>query len=206
PQGTKPVFRVHFTDGATVECCDEHLWFTTTSPESRRPGGTGSVKALAQIRETLRVAGEPDRLNHRIPLVEPIEFAPRENPLQLSPYLLGLLLGDGSLRGESVSFDWTEAELSPQLASQPSRSDDVSVDGLRMRPSASTNPIRRSQTTLALEHYGLYGLSSLEKFIPDDYLFGTVQERLDLIRGLFDTDGHVIAPGWQTVECPTSSP
>src|SRR5207253_7190441 len=137
---------------------------------------------------------------------EPIEFAPRENPLQLSPYLLGLLLGDGSLRGESVSFDWTEAELSPQLASQPSRSDDVSVDGLRMRPSASTNPIRRSQTPLALEHYGLYGLSSLEKFIPDDYLFGTVQERLDLLRGLFDTDGHVIVPGGRTVEFTTSSP
>src|SRR5438445_9170015 len=78
PQGTKPVFRVRFTDGATVECCDEHLWFTTTPAESRRPGSRGSVKQLSGIRESLHVAGEPDRLNHRIPVVAPIEFAPHD--------------------------------------------------------------------------------------------------------------------------------
>lgn len=189
PQGTKPVFRVRFTDGATVECCEEHLWFTTTRVEGRRPGGSGSVKALAQIRDTLRVAGEPDRLNHRIPLVEPIEFAPRENPLLLSPYLLGLLLGDGS---------WEPYKKRSVRLTQ--------AGGLQQTTVAqATDSGRRSQTRRALEHYGLYGLSSLEKFIPDDYLFGTVQQRLDLLRGLFDTDGHVIVPGGRTVEFTTSS-
>src|SRR6266849_419011 len=77
PQGVKPVFRVRFTDGATVECCDEHLWFTTTRVENRRAGSRGSVKPLAEIRQSLRVASEPDRLNHRVPVVAPIEFASR---------------------------------------------------------------------------------------------------------------------------------
>src|SRR5205823_7078253 len=83
PQGTKQVFRVRFTDGATVECCDEHLWLTTTRTESSAPGSRGSVKRLSDIRETLHVAGEANRLNHRIPVVAPIEFAPPGRPLLL---------------------------------------------------------------------------------------------------------------------------
>ena len=35
-------------------------------------------------------------MTHRVPTVAPVEFAPREKPLLLAPYLLGLLLGDGS--------------------------------------------------------------------------------------------------------------
>ena len=282
PQGAKPVFRVRFTDGATVECCDEHLWFTTTRVESRRPGARGSVKPLSEIRKSLFVAGEPDRLNHRIPVVAPIEFAPLGRPLLLPPYLLGLLLGDGSFRNINVRFDGAEADLHDRLASHLPSCDTVSVDGItasirrknteptekmqqvlvaiaaaseqgvaptilelgstigasvpllhdrlirlkakglvtwesqkkrtlrltesgRLQQARSADPVRRSKTRVALEHYGLYGLNSLEKFIPNDYLYATVEERLDLLRGLLDTDGHVVVPGGQLVEFSTSS-
>jgi replicative DNA helicase len=192
PQGSKPVYRVRFSDGAAVECCDEHLWFTTTPGETRRAGGAGSVKPLSEIRRTLHVAGEPDRLNHRIPLVAPIEFAPRETPSLLPPYLLGFLLGDRRLGAESVPAEARGAES-------------ISVDGLRQE---SANPARsaarRSQIRLALEHHGLAGRSNREAFIPDDYLFGSVAERLDLLRGLFDSSGRV--SGDRTVEFVARSP
>ncbi|HWE23411.1 MAG TPA: replicative DNA helicase [Myxococcales bacterium] len=203
PQGTKPVYRVRFTDGATVECCDEHLWYTTTRAESRRAPGSGSVKSLAEIRQTLRVAGEPDQLNHRIPLVAPVEFAPREQPLLLSPYLLGLLLGEGSLRGDGTRFDAADSDARPPAQSLP---ETVSVDGLaQMRASRATNSAPRSRIRLALEHYGLYGQRTSEQFIPEDYLFGTVDQRVDLLRGLFDGGGEVVAPGGRTVRFSTSS-
>jgi hypothetical protein len=48
-------------------------------------------------------------------------------------------------------------------------------------------------------------LSSLEKFIPDAYLFASVEDRINLLRGICDTDGHVIRSG-QRVEISTSSP
>jgi replicative DNA helicase len=285
PQGEKPVFRVRFTDGATVECCDEHLWYTTTRVEGRRPAGIGSVKSLAEIRASLQVAGEPARLNHRVPVVAPVEFAARNSQPLLPPYLMGLLLGDGSFRGSSIRFDGAEADNHRRLLDHLPEGDAVSVDGITARirrkdaaltgkmhellhavasatqtgdaPSITelclaTNTAHRnvvhdrlerlrkkgfvewdafrkrtlrltsegkrcvserraphdgpSQTRRALEHYGLYGLSSLEKFIPDEYLYASVQERLDLLRGLFDTDGYVIVPGGQTVEYSTSSP
>jgi replicative DNA helicase len=192
PQGMKPVFRVRFTDGATVECCDEHLWFTTTRAESRRPGSRGSVKPLSQIRESLHVPGEPERLNHRVPLVAPIEFAQRDRPLLLPPYLLGLLLGDGSLRDLATPCDTFAAST-------------VSVDGI-VTAISRRSTTRHSGTRRALEQYGLHGLGSLEKFIPDDYLFASAGERLDLLRGLLDTDGQVIVPGGESVLYSPGSP
>ena len=198
PQGTKPVFRVRFTDGATVECCDEHLWFTTSRTESRAPGSRGSVKRLSDIRASLHVAGEADRLNHRIPLVAPIEFSPRGRPLLLPPYLLGLLLGDGSLRDRSAPFSGSEEDLRERLPPDVFATDTVTVDGIATAiPRKST--ARHSRTRVALEQYGLYGLGSLEKFIPEDYLFASAGERLDLLRALLDTDGEVTAPGGQIV-------
>jgi replicative DNA helicase len=227
PQGEKPVFRVRFTDGATVECCDEHLWYTTTRTESGRPGGEGSVKSLAEIRSTLRVPGEPDRLNHRVPTVGPIEFAPREERLLLPPYLLGLLLADRSFRGLNIRFDGANDMHEPLHARLPSL-DSVSLDGMtariRRRKNEPTRRMysvleagglraarcsppqhRRSATRAALEQYGLHGLGSSEKFIPPQYLLASVDERLDVLRGLLDTDGHVIVPGGRAVEFTTTS-
>jgi replicative DNA helicase len=284
PQGEKPVYRVRFTDGAVVECCDEHLWSTTTRAESRRPRGEGSVKTLGEIRQTLQVLGEPGRLNHRIPVVGPVEFAPRSRTLLLEPYLLGLLLGDGSFRGTNVRFDGAEPDAHERLRSVLPAQDEISVDGItarvrraraeptegmhglllalekaeaagvapslrelgdatghrhlnvvhdqltrlrkkglvdwqqnqkrtlsltaegRARARADLAPLgARSRTKEAVHAYGLVGLSSHDKFIPEDYLYATPRERLDLLRGLLDTDGHVIVPGGQTVEYTTVS-
>jgi replicative DNA helicase len=209
PQGEKPVFRVRFTDGAIVECCDEHLWYTTTRVEGRRPTGIGSVKSLAEIRASLHVASEPARLNHRVPVVAPVEFAARNSQPLLPPYLMGLLLGDGSFRGSSIRFDGAEADNHRRLLDHLPEGDAVSVEGITARIRRKTTALTgkmHERTRRALEQYGLYGLSSLEKFIPDEYLYASVQERLDLLRGLFDTDGYVIVPGGQTVEYSTSSP
>jgi replicative DNA helicase len=194
------------SDGGSVECCDEHLWFTTTRSESRRPQDSGSVKTLAEIRRTLKVAGERERLNHCIPIVAPVEFAPRREPLRLAPYLMGRLLGDGSFRGTNVRFDCAEPDVHEKFRSHLPACDDVSVDGITVRVRRNPAEPIGSATRRAVEHYGLLGLSSLEKFVPRDYLLGTLQERLDLLRGFLDTDGHVIVPGGRTVEFSTSSP
>src|SRR5207237_7931589 len=195
PQGDKKVFRVRLDDGATAECCDEHLWYTNARAEAAMAAGKGSVKTLAEIRRTLYVAGDPGRLNHRIPLVAPVELAPRTDQLFVSPYLLGLLLADQSLRGLSERPGDVEAGAEVEGTS-------VSVDGVAARiPTASR---RFSATRLALEHYGLSGLRRSQTFIPDDYLRATPAERLDLLRGLLDADGEVVDDD-RAVDFTTSS-
>ena len=53
PRGQKEVFKVTCRDGASTECCDEHLWFTQIRAERDR-GLPGAVRNLKSIRSTLR--------------------------------------------------------------------------------------------------------------------------------------------------------
>ena len=178
-----------------VELIRVRLWYTTARAEAAMAAGKGSVKTLAEIRRTLYVAGDPGRLNHRIPLVAPVELAPRTDQLFFSPYLLGLLLADQSLRGLSERPGDADAGAEAERIS-------VSVDGVAARIPV---PGRRfSATRLALEHYGLSGLHRSESFIPDDYLRAPPAERLDLLRGLLDADGEVVEDD-RAVDFATSS-
>lgn len=46
-----------------------------------------------------------------------------------------------------------------------------------------------------LEKYGLYNKHSYEKFIPKDYIFNSKEVRLEILRGLLDTDGYINVSG-----------
>jgi replicative DNA helicase len=60
------------------------------------------------------------------------------------------------------------------------------------------NPMRA-----ALEALGLSGASSEQKFIPELYMLAGKEQRLDLLRGLIDTDGWV--EKWGSIRISTAS-
>ena len=214
PQGKKKIFRVVMKDGAETECCEEHLWSTNTITESLA-GKPYSVRTLSEIRDTFlyRMGNNnpktPNDLpNHRVPVTDPVTFVVRgQRPLH--PYLLGLLLGDGTLGATSIHFHKPEPDIMDRLASLLPEQDTVTRfedgTGLRIRRKILTAPRVASETFMALSTLGLIGLSSLEKFIPDPYLFSSIEDRTELLRGIADTDGHVIRSG-QRIEISTSSP
>jgi replicative DNA helicase len=206
PQGELDVYRVTFSDGTATECCADHLWFTRTRNEQRR-GLPGSVKELREIAATLT---RQDRAgpNHAVPLVGPVEYAGAESrELKIHPYAMGLLLGDGSFSG-SVKFSNPEPDMRARLAALLPGGDKLTV-----ADNCKECCVRRgrrngqsSETKKAIEFYGLSGHDSLHKFIPPDYLRAKPADRLELLRGLFDTDGSVILPSGNLVEYGTSSP
>jgi len=91
PQGRKAVYRVTTQDGATTRACGEHLWFVTT-PADRRRGRPGRV---VQTQDMIGRLGTAQHRDFELPLAGPVEFVPREVPVD--PYALGLLLNDGGL-------------------------------------------------------------------------------------------------------------
>jgi len=206
PRGIRDIYRITMSDGATAETCDEHLWFTETVG-NRKVGKEGSVKPLLEIMKSVRTK-QDQRLNHKIPIVSPVQFT--DKPVPIDPYLMGLLLGDGCLVSHSsVSITTADKEIADAAA--------ISCPpGMQLKRASSeaslayyfTKIIKNSHTpnplVSSLRAFGLIGKRSRDKFIPDDYLFNSPTKRLAVLQGLMDTDGTISANGYCVSYCSVS--
>ena len=189
PQGIKPIFKVEMSDGATTHCCDEHLWLTKTQGERDR-NKEWKVRSLSEIRQTLHLVknqGRKDR-NHSIPMVGPVQF--EEQNLPIDPYVLGVLLGDGCVAGNfniTVSDDEIADKFWSRLKERHSLS--LKEDRDKCKTYAIIENGSRNGMRDTLRNLGLWGCCSWQKFVPANYLYASVQQRLDLLHGLMDTDG-----------------
>lgn len=190
PQGVKPVFKVLISDGTFTRCCAEHLWFTTTKYERRSTAGVGSVKNTLEVLRTIRRSDGGYR-NHALPLTEPVEFAEQSSPLPMHPWLLGALLGDGKLGSGNVQFCKPEKDLQERVMLLLPNGDTGTLnekgDDIRVKRMVKTHG-EVSETLKIIRSLGV-AVGSLDKFIPEQYLFSSVENRLELLRGLLDTDG-----------------
>ena len=216
PQGRKIVYRVLCSDGATTECCDEHLWLTQTLYERRKATTSAhcqfvqpKIRSLGDIRTSLAE-------RHFLPIVSPVEFAQQE-PLPLPAYTLGVLLGDGNMTQRAVTFSKNDSEIAQRISGElPAHIKCVPVTVSKNRCATYrlsdaevrivvNGGTRRSYTRMTLESLELMGKKGHEKFIPSLYLFASVLDRIALLQGLLDTDGTIDSRS-NSVTYSTSSP
>lgn len=178
PQGVVPIFKVIMRDGGWTRVTGDHLW-TVNTAQRRFAGSKPKVMTTAEI--LAEMARRPT-VTYFTPVVKPVEFAAKDLPIE--PYLLGIILGDA----------WISPAGEVRLTT-----DEASVHGLLGRCVAHGSPgiVNKHLAGMrpAIRALGLAGCRSDEKFIPADYLRGSVQQRHDLLQGLLDTDGYADAYG-----------
>ena len=128
----------------------------------------------------------------------PIDFS-NSVDLPIPPYILGLLIGDGSMTGGTVALTTADGEIA-----------EAWIDyahglgcGVTVHESNGRCPSYRLVKNLgrhnilmeALTVQGLLGKSSAHKFIPHPYLVAARLDRLALLAGLLDSDGHAHKSG-----------
>jgi len=121
----------------------------------------------------------------------PIEHDRREH--FLDPYLVGILIGDGCLRlTTSVATPDAEIEeaIRPMVEAARARLTRREFAGkcpvlAITTPRGQPNPIREEVVRLGL------AVNSVDKHIPGEYLIDSIENRLQLLAGLLDTDGHL---------------
>jgi N12 class adenine-specific DNA methylase len=211
PQGEKEIYQVVFSDGSSTECCEEHLWLTQTYRERcqainhKRFGKSDwacaqpKVRTLAEIRDTL-VSDHLGAKNHSIPMVDAVNFD--ERPLPLDPYTLGALLGDGSMTSNSVTISSQDPEIVDAMVLPANtelrlvKNTKCPTWALRMVKLKGYGANKEPNPVVdILKSLGLMGCNSYTKFIPSDYIFNTVENRVALLQGLMDTDGTVDRKG-----------
>jgi hypothetical protein len=195
PQGKKEIYKIKFSDGTSTECCGDHLWHTTTSYDRnyrvKKSGETfkqkraGSVKTTDEIRNSLFV---PGRINHAVPICEPIQFSTKE--LFLDPYIMGILLGDGCLV-QKTSFSTKDIEIVNKISEKlPNGFAVKKVESSQCEYSIVSEGSHVNKITNFIRDLKL-NVKSAFKFIPKEYLLGDIDQRTDLLRGLMDSDGTI---------------
>lgn len=210
PQGRRPVYRVVFNDGSSTECTYDHLWRVTTSAIrksiKRAPKKPRSPRYLVLplsgiSKEIFKRRVEPDHTretNFQIPMVAPVLYDGSNLPLD--PYVLGALLGDGNLSRRTGGIEYSTAdremldlikERLPPGGELVPRTYDEYTYGISygVKGHTKTNPV-----AVVIRKLGLLGSQSHDKFIPEVYKRGSPEQRLELLRGLFDTDGWLGRP------------
>ena len=194
PQGVKQVYKVTFSDRTSTECCADHLW-TYQYPQDKAVG-KWRTSPLAEIMQNnlYKKTNRGDKnWQYFIPIAQPMQFPKRK--LLLNPYVLGVLLGDGNLQ-TTASFTNSETDVVHRLWRRLPSGYELNLQGDSDGHNNNfiiTDPYRKShddnKVIEALRAYGVFNKGSYDKFIPDDYLFSSVDDRLELLRGLIDTDG-----------------
>lgn len=193
----KQVYEVIFKDGRKVECCEDHLWTYYYCSHREQKIRTSSTKELYNDRLQYK-----DGTNkYKIPLPKPIEY--EEKRLSPSPYVMGLLLGDGSFRyvptQKSLTFSSESEELPNIIAEELNcyarRSSEKNFNWTFQFNEKKSNRKNIWVEEVLSSYPGLWNKKSEDKYIPEDYLKGSVKQRMELLKGLLDTDGSIDEKG-----------
>jgi phosphate starvation-inducible protein PhoH len=207
PQGNKDVYKVSFSDGSHTECCDDHLWSVKTEHHRnyrKKQNGKkikhehdGVVLPLKEIKTNL--IGRGGRKNFSIPIVNPIQFF--KKPHIIHPYLMGALLGDGGLT-HGIKFSSNDEDIIDKIKTILPVGH--TINHINKYDYRIIGNNRNNSILNAIKEFNLFGKLSEEKFIPKEYLYSDINSRIELLRGLMDTDGHVSNKGVSCVFTTTS--
>jgi hypothetical protein len=204
PQGLKDIYKITFNDGYSITTDGSHLW-TVSSCNSGENSKTreNKYKTLSteqmldenltlELKGTGRNGKKPYKFKTyykqkngnskwQIPIVKPIQFE-NNDILPIEPYLLGLALGDGHFtKSSAIKINLHENDF------------DELFDGITLTEhkhdknnrTAYINYHSSDIKKLKLEH-----TRSETKFIPEIYKYSSIENRLAILQGLMDTDGH----------------
>jgi intein/homing endonuclease len=189
PQGKKQIYRVWFKDGVYIDCGRDHLWQVNTAVRNWRKNDP-LVLTTSEIIER-GVYGKAGlrgvQAKWYIPIVKPVQFEKKELPIP--PYAIGAMLGNGYL-SKRVSFSSVDKETVQRVKKDLIRWGMISCgDGITYRFNKGNNDESLYDILLML---GLANCHADSKFIPHDYLFSSIEDRIELLHGLMDTDGTVV--------------
>ncbi len=119
-----------------------------------------------------------------------VNFA--EKKFKIKPYHLGMIIGDASTF-DSIVVHNTDKEVIKEIYKLAKEFNlHITKNGLSyalcgdiIKRRAGFNPLLNEIKAL-----GLFKKNSHKKFIPKPYLLGSIKQRLELLAGLLDTDGH----------------
>ena len=185
----KPIYRITLVDGREVDACSEHLWDYYIRDSK--------VKKTGNTLELLELLSKGKKVSLPLP-EEPITAKSDKCDFTIHPYVLGILLGDGSISHNSIAISSADTFIVEKVNSLLPESHSLkhsSKYDYRLTSDYVEGKPRYNKILEELKALSLFGTKSDTKFIPEQYKKLNLEETLSLIQGLMDSDGSVEASG-----------
>lgn len=185
-EGVDKMYRIHSGTGCDDQIVNSrHKIYYTEYNHFKKTYTDKLATPLGLMKEDLHKSYI--KQNRYLKRVHPVDNNVSSN-LLLDPYYLGLWLGDGFTNSPAIINEdievikWlSEYAESNGMTTTLLSDKNVPIIYLKNKIYNHKNPIKD-----ALQYYGILS----RKDIPDDYLHGSVEDKLQLMAGLIDTDGH----------------
>ena len=196
-------YRVTFSDGVSCECGKEHLWAVNSfyqrsgkkyvpgvskngKDKVYKPDNSFKVLSLGEIMEK-GLFRNSNRHNFKVPMSEAVHF--NEIPVTIDPYLLGAFIGDGHFKSGVITVGDSDFKDIEELLSGHTHNTKLNI-----RVNGYNTYSLRFGSDLVKQLNDIYGgdcgvYNSGNKYIPQDYLYNSLENRIALLNGLMDTDG-----------------
>lgn len=199
----KPMYKLVLGDGRELKVSEDHINTVIHHRQKRVDGRrvnyldrrdltTAELLQIPLTANRTKTLKNPKGKENRIwlPLPEPVQYP--EQAVPIDPYTLGLAIGDGSMCRETgyCRLHGHKDDLPLLLAHVPTGHGHILAD------KRFPNVHRSSLLGLgaALKALGL-NCHGDDKFVPELYKTGSVDQRLAVLQGLMDTDGTVYKGG-----------
>lgn len=190
PQGTRDIYQIVFNDRTAIRVADNHINRVFRYNQDKKQKEYFDFTTMELIE-----AVKSGRFSYRVDV--PVLDCWEEKPLPIDPYLLGLLIADGSLHN-NFSITIAEDDIYERVSTLLSAIDYelIHIANFDYRIVCKHKNVQNQYTDRAdtlkgkIEKLGL-NCKSTEKHIPQEYLYTSVANRLSLLQGLFDGDGFI---------------
>ena len=186
-QHGRKCYWVKFADGAKILADADHQW---TVRSRRLHGKQITITTKEMVGEVVLPWSRDGRAERNFSVVVAGAIKLPDADLPIPPYTLGAWLGDGSSSKAEIYIHDDDINIIENIKSDgfPAKKSVAPFcwsisDGVKDR----TKDCLKSQ----LRRFGLIN----NKHIPTKWLRGSERQRLDLLQGLMDTDGHVTKSG-----------
>lgn len=222
PQGMLHAYEVVFTDGTSVICNDEHLWAARTRSQhyDDKPYSVHTLRDMMDY-GIVKVGKRSNRKDMNIkswyvPRNKAVK-RPAVKDLPILPYAMGALISYGCLTGKKAfEFSSDDEFVVAKVA------DGIGAVGYEKSPhnyswhfvapdgcAGRSDKVYMSCEDVAAKIPGdnsAFGKKSIDRRIPEIYMLASESQRMELLRGLMDTDGTVTgADGRVNVSFSTNS-
>lgn len=196
PRGKMETYKVTLNDGRSTFTAADHIWSYFSKSGSGKESLINKTtlemyKAGTHLKKKKSNGKFGHHAKYSIPTNGAVEFVKKEHVID--PYVIGALIGDGCLleRGLTISSDdlYVVEKVADLLNVIPHKSSKNNFSWDFKLKVAIKNK-KRLQTKDVLSDFPELTTYSHLKSIPEKYLFTDKANRMRMLNGLFDTDGH----------------